>query len=586
MKRLLLSFYLILLTFIPALAQVDCNNIGFEQGNLNGWTTTYGTVTDANQKTVYGPEFNGSLNDHYVTSLSDGNDPRVPAIPMVAPGSTHSIRIGNITEGSHYSRIHSEYAVTADNTLFQYKFAVILQNTIGNGGGGGGGGGANHEPFQKPGFNILIFDANGEELTCSSYDIQLQGIDTVEGFEASGDIQYRNWTTGAIDLRKYIGKTITIVVTAHGCTRQRHFGYAYFDAECLKSEIKTASACPDESGFMTLMAPAGFGKYTWNNGETTQNIRVKAQLGDRYAVKLVPLGSLNESCELQLDYTIEYKKTASSIERIICKGDEVAVGDTVYRTTGTFVRNINRSNVCDSTVTLKLTVNPAPVYTQVISICEGEGLAVGDTIYKTPGTYVRSIPQITGCDSTVTTTLTVVELNLSVTPGSTITQGDSVQIGALVNPAGSYDYFWQENGSLSCSNCAETWVSPNVSSSYVVAVSDPGKVCNKEARVKISVKPCGISIPDAFSPNSDQYNDVFFAYGNTCVSLIREMVVYNRWGEVVYMQQNFSASDPSYGWTGTYKGMLSSPGLYPYKFKVELKNGNVVDYKGVVNLLK
>lgn len=83
---------------------------------------------------------------------------------MVAPGSTHSIRIGNVTEGGHFSRIHTEYTVTADNTLFQYKFAVILQNT-------GVDGRANHEPFQKPGFDILIFDSNGEELPCSSYDI-------------------------------------------------------------------------------------------------------------------------------------------------------------------------------------------------------------------------------------------------------------------------------------------------------------------------------------------------------------------------------------------------------------------------------
>jgi len=584
MKKPLLSLCLILLLALPVFAQVDCSNIGFEQGNTNGWTMTYGTVTDANQKTVYGPEVSGDLNDHYVTSLSDGNDPKIPSIPMVAPGSTHSIRIGNIMEGSHYSRIHSDYQVTADNTLFQYKFAVVLQNTIP--GNGGGGGGANHEPFQKPGFNILIFDSNGEELTCSSYDIQLQGLDTVEGFEASGDIQYRNWTTGAIDLRKYVGKTITIVVTAHGCTRMRHFGYAYFDAECLKSEIKAASVCPDEAGFMTLMAPAGFGKYKWSNGETTQNISVKAKLGDKYSVKLEPLGSLNESCELQLDYTIEYKKTTASMEKTICEGEQVAVGDTVYRTSGTFIRNINRSNVCDSTVTLKLTVNPVPKYTQTISICDGESVTVGDTTYKTTGTYTRIIPQITGCDSTVITELTVLELNLSVTQDLTITQGDSVQIHALAEPAGSYNYLWQNGSNLSCLDCADTWAKPDVSTLYNIDVSDENKICNKAAKVRISVKPCGISIPDAFSPNNDQYNEVFFAYGSTCVKEIKEMIIYNRWGEVIYMKQNFLASDPSSGWPGTYKGMLSSPGLYPYQFKVELKNGNMLDYKGVVSLLK
>ena len=584
MKQSLLTLCLIFSLLFPVLAQVDCSNIGFEQGNPNGWTLIYGNVTDDNQKTIYSSEYSGTLNnDHYITSLSDGNDPKVPSIPMVAPGSTHSMRIGNITEGSHYSRIRSDYTVTADNTLFQYKFAVILQNTIT---GATGNGGANHEPFQKPGFNVTIFDSNGSELTCSSYDIQLQGVNTVDGFEASGDIQYRKWTTGAIDLRSYVGKTITIEVTAHGCTRMRHFGYAYFDAECLKSEIKAASSCPDADGYMTLMAPEGFGKYTWNNGETTQNIRVKAKLGDQYHVKLIPLGSLNESCALQLDYKIEYKKTASSIEQTICEGEQVVVGDTVYKTAGTFIRTINRSNVCDSTVTLKLHVNPVSKITKDITICEGQSYAVGDTVYRTSGTYVKNIPQLTGCDSTITTHLTVVQLDLTVTPDLTITQGDSIQIHVLAEPKGDYEYVWKGENGLSCPDCAETWAKPNASVQYTISVNDVNKVCSRNGKVKVSVKPCGISIPDAFSPNNDQKNEIFFVYGNSCVTQVKEMMIYNRWGEVIYEQHNFAASDPAYGWPGTYHGLVSDAGVYPYKIQVELKDGNIVNYKGVVNLIR
>ena len=252
-------------------------------GNTNGWVSTYGTVADRDQKTIYTGETSGTQNnEHYVTSISDGNNPKVSSIPMVAPGSSHSIRIGNVTEGNHFSRIRSDYSVTADNTLFQYKFAVVLQNTTGTGG-------ANHEPYEKRGLNILIFDINGKELPCSSYDIQLHGGNTVDGFQSFGDIQYRNWTTGAIDLLSFVGKTITIVVTAHGCTRRRHFGYAYFDAECFKSEIKAASACPDLDGYLNLLSPDGFQSYKWNNGEITQNIRVNANLGDQYNVQLTPL---------------------------------------------------------------------------------------------------------------------------------------------------------------------------------------------------------------------------------------------------------------------------------------------------------
>ncbi|GGH24244.1 hypothetical protein GCM10007423_07530 [Dyadobacter endophyticus] len=577
--------HILLLTIISCLflqvanAQVDCSNVGFEQGNANGWVLTYGTVTDANQQTVFQSEQNGTQNnEHYITSLSDGNDPKISSIPMVAPGSTHSIRIGNVNEGGHFSRIHTEYTVTADNTLFQYKFAVILQNT-------GVDGRANHAPYQKPGFNILIFDSNGEELPCSSYDIQLEGTNTVEGFQASGDIQYRNWTVGAIDLRDFVGKKLTIVVTAHGCTRMRHFGYAYFDAECLKSEIRQVADCPDADGYITLAAPEGFGKYSWNNGEISQQIRAKASVGDKFHVEMVPRGSLDESCALGLDFTVGFKKKTAVLAQSICDGEAFALGDTLLKTSGTYVRNVSKSNMCDSTVTLTLTVNPVGKFIQHLRICEGESVHVGDSTYTLPGTYIQHIPQTTGCDSVVTTVLEVIRIDLSMTPTLSITQGDSVHVEPIIEPSGSYAYHWDQSG-LSCSDCPDPWASPGQSTLYQLDVSDPDKVCMRQARVQVYVKPCGIEIPDAFSPNNDQLNEIFYVYGNACVRQVREMFIYNRWGEVIYQKSNFAASDPSAGWDGSYHGQKTAPGVYPYKIRVELTNGSFLSYKGVVNLLR
>lgn len=579
MKHALPLTVILCLLLQMAAAQVDCSNIGFEQGNTNGWTLTYGTVTDQNLQTVFQNEANGSQNnEHYVTSVSDGNDPKIPSIPMVAPGSTHSIRIGHVNEGGHFSRIHTNYTVSADNTLFQYKFAVILQNT-------GADGRANHESYQKPGFNILIFDSNGEELPCSSYDIQLEGSNTVEGFQASGDIQYRNWTVGAIDLRDFVGKTITIVVTAHGCTRMRHFGYAYFDAECLKSEIKQVADCPDEDGFLTLAAPEGFGKYQWNNGETSPQIKVSASVGDKYHVEMVPRGSLDESCALGLDYEVGFKKKTATLVKAICEGDVFALGDTLLRTGGVYVRNVSKSNVCDSTVTLTLTVNPVSAFTQTVRICEGERVVVGDSAYTIAGTYVQQIPQPTGCDSTVTTTVEVVRIDIAVTPSLSITQGDSVHLEPLIEPAAAYAYHWDQVG-LSCADCPDPWASPLQSTLYQLEVTDPEKVCTRQARVQVYVKPCGIEVPDAFSPNHDRYNEVFYVFGNTCVRQVNEMYIYNRWGEVIFQKSNFAASDPAAGWDGTYHGAGMAPGVYPYKIRVELKNGSFLSYTGVVNLLR
>lgn len=561
------------------MAQVDCANIGFEQGAMTGWIMSYGTVTDANMKVVFQGETTGTRNnEHYVTSATDGNDPKVSSISMVAPGSTHSLRLGNTTTGTHFSRIKTEYLVTEDNTLFQYQFAVLLQNTSGNS--------QNHESYQKPGFNIEIKDSNGDILPCSQYDIQLQGTNTVTGFLSSGDIQYRPWTTGAIDLRNYIGKKITIMVTAHGCTQKGHFGYAYFDAQCVKSEIRPVSICPDDDGYMTLKAPDGFGTYTWNNGETGATIRVKANLGDKYKVKLTPLASLDASCSFDLDYTITYKKTTAELVKEICEGEVVAVGDTIYKTTGTFIRNISKSNVCDSTVTLKLTVNKVPFYTQDVEICLGQKLTVGDTTFATSGTFIRKIRLKTGCDSTVTTHLTVREMTLQTTADLVITQGDSTELEATINPSGAYQFLWRNSSSLSCLTCDHVWVKPDKTEVYTIDVSDVNNICKKEGKITVSVKPCGIDAPDAFSPNGDGKNDVFFVNTPSCITKILDMKIYNRWGEVVYSNQNFQGSDEKQGWSGMYHGEISTAGVYPYKISVAMKSGRELQYNGVVHLLR
>ncbi|MBE9466609.1 gliding motility-associated C-terminal domain-containing protein [Dyadobacter subterraneus] len=577
-KILFLTELIFCLPFAVFGQKVDCGNIGFEEGSTNGWILTNGTVENVGTSVVYTNETVGIYaNGHLVTKTSDGNDPKITAeaIPMVAPGSSYSLRIGNTLMGSRFDRAKTSFVVGPDNTLFQYKFAILLENPTND-----------HQPYQKPGFNIRIYDASGNDISCSNYDIQLEENNTVDGFKTQGDIQYRNWTTGAMDLRDHIGETITVEVTAHGCTKKKHFGYAYFDAQCTKSEVRQAASCPDEEGYLTLVAPNGFGKYTWSNGVTTSETKVTANLGDKYSVKLVPVGSLDESCELQMDYTIEFKQSDSTIVKTICEGESVAVGDTTYKTSGNFIRHITRSNVCDSTVHLSLTVNPVAKYSQSITICEGDSLAVGDTLYRTAGTYVNVLSTKLGCDSTVTTELKVDQLNLASMQNLYITQGDSVQLHAVVDPAGSYNYIWQPPASLVCPNCPDAWAKPASTTLYTLKVSDVNQICSRDGRVTVEVRPCGIYPPTAFSPNHDGDNDVFFVYGNSCVSRVRKMVIYNRWGEVIYMKENFAASEPSNGWDGNYKGQPTEPGVYPYKIKVEFKSGELVDYRGIVTLVK
>jgi gliding motility-associated-like protein len=72
--------------------------------------------------------------------------------------------------------------------------------------------------------------------------------------------------------------------------------------------------------------------------------------------------------------------------------------------------------------------------------------------------------------------------------------------------------------------------------------------CPDTAYLVISVKPAhAIYVPNAFTPDGDDYNNFFMATGYGIDEQGFTLMVYNRWGEIV-----FESHDMNVGWNGTY----------------------------------
>ena len=99
--------------------------------------------------------------------------------------------------------------------------------------------------------------------------------------------------------------------------------------------------------------------------------------------------------------------SASSVinDITICDGDSVFVGSSIYTITGSYVDVLINSSGCDSTITTNVTVQ-TPV-NQNITICDGDSLIVGNSVYHVSGNYVDTIISSIGCDSIVITNLTI-----------------------------------------------------------------------------------------------------------------------------------------------------------------------------------
>jgi gliding motility-associated-like protein len=87
-------------------------------------------------------------------------------------------------------------------------------------------------------------------------------------------------------------------------------------------------------------------------------------------------------------------------------------------------------------------------------------------------------------------------------------------------------------------------------------------------------------IPNSFSPNDDNLNDVFKPQ---LVNYERfSLVIFNRWGEILFESQN-----PDQGWDGTYQGVEVPNGIYFFNMRfITTEDSQFVTQSGQIHLLR
>ena len=205
-----------------------------------------------------------------------------------------------------------------------------------------------------------------------------------------------------------------------------------------------------------------------------------------------------------------------------------------------------------------------------------------------PDNYNIVITDVNGC--TLETSVTVdsgFDLQLQGSELIQYLEGNTGVIEATTNvPVGELEYIqWNPMGLLSCDTCLITSYSGVENQTFQLTALVNG--CLQTIDVNIIVIPkTKIYVPNAFSPNSDGYNDFFTLFSNSEVEEILEFRVFSRWGETVFERFNFSPNDPTLGWDGSFKGELTDEGVFVYFFKVQTAKGRIEIIKGDVTVVK
>jgi len=254
--------------------------------------------------------------------------------------------------------------------------------------------------------------------------------------------------------------------------------------------------------------------------------------------------------------------------------------------------------------------NALPAFTQG-TMCEGEkiqlGVAPADKITSWSPSETLSNPSVSNpiANPKQTTRYRVEladsvgcyrsssEINVVVNPKPTVNAGaDKVfPYYTEFSLAPSYSsnvrrYEWSPADSLSCSTCpVPTTIATRLKTYTVKVTSDSGCVATDQIIVAIECKDAYLLMPTAFTPNNDGKNDFYYPLTRG-IGAVKRFSVYNRSGQLVFDQQNFSPNKNTKGWSGRYNNTDQPAGTYVYILEAICEQGQSISKKGNFLLIR
>lgn len=338
----------------------------------------------------------------------------------------------------------------------------------------------------------------------------------------------------------------------------------------------------------------------------------------RYLLANDPSNLLNSKCRVVSNIKIvNVVPKFYTIVDTLCQGLSFSLGNNLYSNTGIYVDSLLTSIGCDSIVTLDLTIVPAgnmeatfnimdPSCSdlldgsiQVDTIINGTGpysIYINDELASNPGslfnlgeaTYTYRIIDHFRCSFEETISLqTPNPFTIELGDDWQINLGESISLNPFFSEPAD-NYLWSPADLIDCDlDCETLDFTPTQSALYsLTATSFSGCLATDSIFVEVATVR-QVYIPNSFSPNFDGINDFFTIYGAIPnVQQIEELIIFDRWGGVVFEQKGFLPNDESAGWDGTKRKKSLDTGTYAYLAKIRFLDQVVVLYEGDVILIK
>jgi gliding motility-associated-like protein len=157
-----------------------------------------------------------------------------------------------------------------------------------------------------------------------------------------------------------------------------------------------------------------------------------------------------------------------------------------------------------------------------------------------------------------------------------------------LTPAVSGDseaFSWSPATGLSNPSIEDPVADPTMTTVYQLQVTSSNG-CKASAAIKVEVATPQVVLPNAFTPNGDGKNDIFYVLGGPAGSIIKRFSIFNRWGQQVFSVKDIQPGDPAYGWNGYYQGTAAPAGTYVYVVDLQDATGKSKPVTGTVILVR
>lgn len=271
-----------------------------------------------------------------------------------------------------------------------------------------------------------------------------------------------------------------------------------------------------------------------------------------------------------------YPLSSTILNEAICQGSTFSFNGQNIGDAGQYTQILQSQDGCDSTIVLNLSINPVLNTTINQTICASETFTFFGQNLNSSGTYSQILQTTSGCDSVVVLVLTVTplpEAPLIDSNSPVLCPGDVALLTA--NSTSNAQYFWSGPSNFQSADATITFpVQVENMGTYSVYVIVDG------CQSSISSTPVSIlniydfenfDFPNVITPNGDGLNDSLDinGYYKTCQEY--NLLIYNRWGQVVYEQ---TISSPSFaGKSNTDIDLVDGIYFYTLTYGENRKNG-------------